>query len=310
MKEYLDLLKHIRDNGVQSEDRTGTGTLSVFGTQTRYNLEEGFPAVTTKKLYWNGVKHELLWFLAGDTNIKYLLDNNVHIWDDDAYRWYLSTRNHPLNLAEPLNKEEFLEKVKSGNKAYGDLGPVYGAQWRKWIGEKGKFVHDDGTNDVRVGTYDQIASLINDIKANPYSRRHILSAWNVSELNDMALPPCHIMAQFYVRNDKLSCQMYQRSADTFLGVPFNIASYALLTHMIAQVCDLGVGEFIHTIGDAHIYLSHLSAVEKQLSREPLPLPTLELNYDIKDIDDFKSSDMKLLNYTSHDAIKAKLETGL
>jgi len=259
MKQYQDLLRHIRDNGTLKEDRTGTGTTSVFGYQMRFDLSKGFPCVTTKKLHLRSIIIELLWFLKGDTNIKFLTDNNVRIWDEWA-------------------------------DENGNLGPVYGHQWRSW---------PDGNG----GTIDQITKLVNQIKNNPDSRRLLVSAWNVADVDNMALPPCHTMFQFYVANGKLSCQLYQRSADTFLGVPFNIASYALLTMMLAQVCDLEVGDFVHTFGDAHIYSNHMEQVELQLSREPRPLPTMEINPAIKDIFSFKYEDFNLINYDPHPHIK-------
>lgn len=263
MTPYLDLLKYVLENGEPTEDRTGVGTLSVFGTQTRYDLRQGFPAVTTKKLFLKGVIHELLWFLQGSTNIGYLKDNGVHIWDewaDDA----------------------------------GNLGPVYGRQWRHW------------SQGVIHGV-DQIAGVITALRNDPTSRRHIVSAWNVAELDQMKLPPCHLLFQFKVNSkQELSCQLYQRSADLFLGVPFNIASYALLTHMIAQVCDLKVGEFVHTIGDAHIYKNHIDQCVIQLGREPKSLPQLWLNPEVKNINKFKYDDIKLLNYESHPAIKGEV----
>lgn len=260
MKQYHDLLKHIKQNGTKKSDRTGTGTISVFGYQMRFDLSEGFPLVTTKKVHLKSIIHELLWFLAGDTNIKYLKDNGVSIWDEWA--------------------------DKDGN-----LGPVYGHQWRSWQGIDGK-VHD------------QISWLINEIKTNPDSRRLIISAWNVGELDKMALMPCHSLFQFYVADGKLSCQLYQRSGDVFLGIPFNIASYALLTMMIAQVCDLQVGDFVHTIGDAHIYLNHLEQVDLQLSRTPKKLPTMKINPAGKSIFDFKYDDFELVGYECDTAIKA------
>lgn len=265
MKQYLDLLQHIVDVGVQKGDRTGTGTKSVFGYQMRFDLNDGFPMTTTKKLHWKSIAHELLWFLSGDTNIKYLNDNGVSIWDDWA-------------------------------DENGDLGPVYGHQWRSWP-------NPDGT------TTDQITELIDQIKNNPDSRRHIVSAWNVSEVGMMALPPCHCLFQFYVADGRLSCQLYQRSADTFLGVPFNIASYALLTMMIAQVTGLEAGEFVHTLGDVHIYSNHFDQVAEQLSRrgEIHPLPTMRLNPDVKDIFGFKYEDLKLVGYSKvHPNIKAPI----
>lgn len=262
MKSYLSLLQHIMDNGVFKSDRTGTGTKSVFGYQMRFDLSEGFPVLTTKKLHLRSIIHELLWFIKGDTNIKYLNDNGVTIWDEWA-------------------------------DSNGDLGPVYGGQWRSWRGADGK-------------TVDQLSALIDGIKKNPDSRRHIISAWNVGELDKMALPPCHAMVQFYVANGKLSCQLYQRSADVFLGVPFNIASYALFTIMVAQVCDLTPGEFIHTFGDAHIYTNHFDQVALQLSREPRALPQMVINKDVKSIFDFKYEDFMLTGYDPHPGIKAPI----
>lgn len=271
MRQYLDLLQHILDNGHQKGDRTGTGTISIFGYQMRFNLEKGFPLLTTKKVHLRSIIHELLWLINGDTNIKYLHDNKVSIWDEWA-------------------------------DSNGDLGPIYGAQWRNWNNEG----------------IDQIADLIESIKNNPNSRRHIVTAWNPSVLPDekskdfaknvadgkAALPPCHAFFQFYVADNKLSCQLYQRSADVFLGVPFNIASYSLLTMMIAQVCDLGLGDFVHTFGDVHIYNNHIDQVKLQLSREPRQLPTMKINPEIKSIFDFKYEDFKLENYNPYDAIKA------
>jgi thymidylate synthase len=260
MEQYHKLLTHILDHGVKKEDRTGTGTYSVFGYQMRINLADGFPLVTTKKLHLRSIIHELLWFLQGDTNIKYLKDNNVSIWDEWA-------------------DED------------GNLGPVYGYQWRSWPTQDG-------------GHIDQISQVVEQIKRNPDSRRLLVSAWNVSSVNDMALPPCHTMFQFYVAEGKLSCQLYQRSADTFLGVPFNIASYALLTLMMAQVCELEPGEFIHTFGDAHLYTNHIEQTKLQLSRECRPLPTMKINPDVKDLFAFKFEDFELQNYDPHPHIKA------
>jgi thymidylate synthase len=260
MQQYLQLLQHILDNGVKKSDRTGTGTISTFGYQMRFNLQEGFPLVTTKKVHLKSIIHELLWFLKGETNIAYLKENGVSIWNEWA------------------------------NEA-GELGPVYGKQWRSWEGPNGEVT-------------DQITDVISQINKNPDSRRLIVNAWNVAELPKMALMPCHTMFQFYVANNKLSCQLYQRSADVFLGVPFNIASYALLTMMIAQVCNLEAGEFIHTFGDVHIYTNHLEQVHTQVSRQPFPLPTMTLNPKVKDIFDFRFEDFKLENYQSHPAIKA------
>ncbi len=260
MRQYHDLLQHILDNGTTKEDRTGTGTISVFGYQMRYDLNEGFPCVTTKKLHLRSIIHELLWFLKGDTNIAYLKDNKVSIWDEWA-------------------------------DENGDLGPVYGSQWRSWPIGNGESI-------------DQIKQILKQIKETPDSRRIIVSAWNVSEIPRMALPPCHAFFQFYVANNKLSCQLYQRSADTFLGVPFNIASYALLTMMIAQVCDLELGDFVHTLGDAHLYSNHLEQAKLQLERDFRPLPTMKINPDVKDLFEFKFEDFELLNYDPHPHIKA------
>lgn len=253
-------MRHVLEHGAQKHDRTGTGTISVFGYQMRFNLEEGFPMVTTKKLHLKSIIHELIWFLSGDTNIKYLKDNNVRIWDEWA-------------------------------DENGDLGPVYGSQWRSWPTADGRHI-------------DQIAQIIKTIKENPDSRRIIVSAWNVGEIEQMALPPCHAFFQFYVADGKLSCQLYQRSADIFLGVPFNIASYALLTMMVAQVCGLQYGEFIHTLGDAHLYNNHLEQARLQLSRDPKPLPVLKINPEVKDIFSFKYEDFSLENYDPHPHIKA------
>lgn len=260
MEQYHKLLQHILDHGVSKEDRTGTGTISVFGYQMRFDLAQGFPLVTTKKLHLRSIIHELLWFLKGDTNIQYLKDNGVSIWDEWA-------------------------------DAEGNLGPVYGHQWRSWTGADGR-------------SYDQIKDVLHQLKTNPDSRRMIVNAWNVADLPQMALSPCHALFQFYVANGKLSCQLYQRSADTFLGVPFNIASYALLTLMIAQVSGLQPGEFIHTFGDAHLYSNHLEQARLQLTREPFPLPTLRLNPEIKDLFDFRFEDISIENYQSHPHIKA------
>lgn len=262
MKQYLDLLSHIRSEGVFKGDRTGTGTYSVFGHQMRFNLAEGFPLVTTKKLHLKSIIHELLWFVAGDTNIKYLKDNGVSIWDDWA-------------------------------DENGDLGPVYGHQWRSWPAPDG-------------GTIDQIAGLVDQIKNNPNSRRLIVSAWNVADVDNMALPPCHCLFQFYVANGRLSCQLYQRSADVFLGVPFNIASYALLTHMMAQACGLEVGDFVHTLGDAHLYSNHIEQADLQLTREPLALPRLTLNSGVTDLFAFTYDDIAIEGYESYAHIKAKV----
>lgn len=260
MKQYHDLMQHVLSNGARKEDRTGTGTVSVFGYQMRFNLQEGFPLVTTKKLHLRSIIHELLWFLKGETNVAYLKENGVSIWDEWA-------------------RED------------GELGPVYGYQWRSWPTADGRHI-------------DQISQVIHTLKTNPDSRRIIVSAWNVGEIEHMALPPCHAFFQFYVADGKLSCQLYQRSADIFLGVPFNIASYALLTMMVAQVCGLKPGDFVHTFGDAHLYLNHLEQTELQLSREPRPLPKMKINPAVNNIFDFKFEDFELLDYHPHPHIKA------
>ncbi|MEX0983318.1 MAG: thymidylate synthase [Bacteroidales bacterium] len=262
MRQYLDLLEHVMENGTRKEDRTGTGTISVFGYQMRFNLEEGFPLLTTKKLHTKSIIHELLWFLKGDTNTKYLNDNGVRIWNEWA-------------------------------DENGELGNIYGYQWRSWTAPE-------------KGNIDQISQVIESIKNNPDSRRHIVSAWNVSDLDKMALPPCHILFQFYVADGKLSCQLYQRSADIFLGVPFNIASYAMLMMMVAQVTGLKPGDFVHTLGDAHIYLNHLEQVKLQLTREPRPLPELKINRERKSVFEFEFDDFKLLNYDPHPHIKGEI----
>jgi len=259
MKQYLQLCEHILENGVKKEDRTGTGTISTFGYQMRFNLADGFPLLTTKKLHIRSIIYELLWFLNGDTNVKYLQEHNVRIWNEWA-------------------------------DENGELGPVYGHQWRSWTTREGN-------------TIDQISELIQTIKTNPDSRRMIVNAWNVGDIEKMALPPCHCLFQFYVADGKLSCQLYQRSADVFLGVPFNIASYALLTHMIAQCCDLEVGEFIHSFGDVHIYTNHLEQINLQLSRDPKPLPQLKMNKDVKDIFGFQYEDFEIVGYEAHPPIK-------
>ena len=295
MKQYLELLDKIRREGVIRDDRTGTGTKGIFGYQMRFPLSEGFPLLTTKRVYMKGIIHELLWFLSGDTNIKYLVDNGVHIWDSDAFRYYneLCVKHGVL----PVDMETFLAAagVDSPIDGYrfGDLNHVYGYQWRNW---------PTGDGD----SIDQIAKVIETIKKNPSSRRMIVSAWNVADVEDMALPPCHTMFQFFVADGKLSCQLYQRSGDTFLGVPFNIASYALLTMMIAQQCGLEVGDFVHTLGDAHLYLNHLEQADEQLSREPRALPRMKINPDVKSIFDYRYEDFELEGYDPHPAIKAPL----
>lgn len=290
MKQYLDMCRYILEHGEDRPDRTGTGTRSVFGYQTRYDLREGFPLLTTKKMYLRPIAEELLWFIKGDTNIKYLVDRNVKIWNEWPYEDF--KKSEDFN-GETL--EEFVEKIKNDDdfaKKHGNLGPVYGAQWRNF--------NNEGT--------DQLMKLIDSLKNNPFSRRHIISAWNPRQVDEMALPPCHTLMQFYVSSDKkyLSCQLYQRSADTFLGVPFNIASYALLTCMLAQVCGYEPKEFIHTIGDAHIYKNHFDVVKTQIEREPLPLPRLVLNKDIDNLFDFKIEDIKLEGYQSHGPLKGKV----
>mgnify|MGYP001482367731 FL=1 len=262
MEQYHNLLRTILEKGEKKSDRTGTGTISIFGHQMRFNLSKGFPCITTKKLHLKSIIHELLWFLKGEDNIKYLNENGVRIWDEWA-------------------------------DDKGNLGPVYGVQWRKWEGKDGN-------------THDQIKKLINDIKTNPYSRRHIISAWNVPLIDNMALPPCHTIFQFYVINGKLSCQLYQRSADVFLGVPFNIASYALLTMMVAQVCDLESGDFVHTFGDAHIYLNHIEQVKTQLKRDFFPLPKMKINKEVNDIFSFSYEDFELVDYQAHPHIKGEV----
>jgi thymidylate synthase len=307
MQQYLHDLQFILDNGVESKDRTGTGTISVFGMQSRYDLTKGFPAVTTKKLAWKGVVSELLWFIEGSGDERRLAEilygNREARTDHGVLKPTIWTANAQADYWKPKAEYD------------GDLGRVYGVQWRKWKAIKNTketTIKDDfgTTYSVQGGLQckevDQLANLIEGIKKNPEDRRHILTAWNPGELDQMALPPCHSFAQFYVRNGKLSCQMYQRSADFFLGIPFNIASYSLFTHMIAQVCGLGVGEFVHTIGDAHIYSNHVEQVKEQLSRTPLALPKLQLNPNIKTIDGFTMGDISLVDYTSMDAIKAPM----
>ena len=297
MKQYLDLLEHIKANGVRKEDRTGVGTISCFGYQMRFDLSEGFPLVTTKKVHLKSIIHELLWFVNGDTNLKYLVDNGVNIWNEWPFQKYLKEqgKSELYEKYSPEWKEQlklFVENIKTDQAfadQWGELGPVYGKQWRDFNG------------------FDQIKWVVNEIKKNPDSRRLIVSAWNASEIEEMAkagLPPCHTMFQFYVQKGKLSCQLYQRSADTFLGVPFNIASYALLTMMVAQVTGLEVGEFIHTFGDVHLYSNHLDQTNEQLKRVPKPLPVMKMNPEVTRLEDFKFEDFELVGYNPDPAIKA------
>jgi thymidylate synthase len=297
MKQYLDLISHIADNGVFKGDRTGTGTLSVFGYQMRFDLQQGFPLVTTKKVHLKSILHELLWFIKGDTNIRYLVENGVGIWNEWPYQsWLRQTgADHQYEMHSDEWKaglKKFVERIKTDEdfaNQYGDLGPVYGRQWRNFEG------------------VDQLAQIIDDIKTNPDSRRLIVSAWNPKDIPVMAksgLPPCHSLFQFYVSEGKLSCQLYQRSADVFLGVPFNIASYAALTMMVAQVTGLELGDFVHSFGDAHLYTNHMDQIKEQLSREPLPLPTLKINPQVNNLFDFVYDDFELVDYQSHSAISA------
>jgi len=299
MKQYHDLLKHILENGTDKGDRTGVGTRSVYGYQMRFNLEEGFPLLTTKKVHTKSIIHELLWFIKGDTNLQYLAQNGVNIWNDWPYQNWLNQTGRAEELPKYSDawKDEmkaFVEKIKTDDsfaQKWGELGPVYGKQWRDFNG------------------FDQLSWLIGEIKRNPNSRRLIISAWNASEIEEMAkagLPPCHTLYQFYVSNGKLSCQLYQRSADVFLGVPFNIASYALLTMMIAQVCDLGLGDFVHTFGDAHLYTNHFDQTQELLSRSIRSLPEMKINPKVKNLFDFSFDDFELANYNPHPGIKASV----
>lgn len=304
-REYLKLLEHIMEHGATKTDRTGTGTKSVFGYQMRFDLMQGFPLLTTKKVPIKSIIHELLWFMRGDTNLKYLADNNVHIWDEWPYKAYLQRNNLPIpeiNGEEWKNgMNEFVEKIKTDEsfaKEYGDLGPIYGYQWRNWPTPNGQHV-------------DQLKQVVETLKKSPDSRRIIVSAWNVADIDEMAkagLPPCHCLFQFYVADGKLSCQLYQRSCDTFLGVPFNIASYALLTMIIAQITDLKVGEFIWTGGDTHLYLNHMEQVQTQLSRKDdiRPMPKMKINPDKKNLEDFTIDDFELTDYNPHEGIKAPI----
>lgn len=286
MKQYLTLIEEVLSKGTQKGDRTGTGTISLFGTQRRYNLEDGFPLLTTKKVHFKSVVHELLWFISGSTNIKYLVDNGVRIWNEWPFEKYKQSQHYKGETID-----EYVEQIKNSDefaKLYGNLGPVYGSQWRNFNG------------------VDQLSDVIKQIKTNPNSRRIIISAWNPADVPSMTLPPCHAFVQFFVANNKLSCQLYQRSADVFLGVPFNIASYALLTHMIAHVTGLGVGEFVHTTGDTHIYSNHIEQVNEQLKRETKALPKIKLNKNVTSIFDFKYEDIELEGYDPHPLIKGKV----
>lgn len=287
MRQYLEFLEHIKKSGVLKEDRTNTGTISVFGYQMRFDLSEGFPLLTTKRVHLKSIIHELLWFISGNTNIKYLVDNDVRIWNEWPYAAFQKSSEYNNETMD-----EFVEKIKNDNdfaSKWGDLGPVYGYEWRHFEGKDG-FV-------------DQLANVIDQIKNNPDSRRLIVNSWHAAYIDKMALPPCHLLFQFYVQNNKLSCQLYQRSADAFLGVPFNIASYALLTMMVAKICNLELGEFVHTMGDAHIYVNHQEQVDKQLSRSPRSLPKMIIHGDQKTIDDFKFEDFELVDYNPHKGIK-------
>jgi thymidylate synthase len=291
MQQYQQFLQHILDNGTKKEDRTGTGTISTFGYQMRFDLKEGFPLVTTKKLHLKSIIHELLWFIAGDTNIQYLCKNGCNIWNDWPFTKYQKSEFYKGETIK-----EFAAKIAvedSFAQQFGELGPVYGHQWRHW---------PDGNG----GEIDQLSVLINNLKNNPDSRRHIISAWNVADIEQMTLPPCHTLFQFYVIENKLSCQLYQRSADAFLGVPFNIASYALFTMMVAQVCGFELGDFVHTFGDAHIYSNHIEQVQLQLSRAPYALPQMKINSEVASIFNFAIDDFELVNYQSHPHIKGEV----
>ncbi|MCF8564289.1 thymidylate synthase [Alicyclobacillus tolerans] len=291
IKQYLELVRHVLDNGVRKEDRTGTGTISTFGYQMRFNLADGFPLLTTKKLAFRLIVSELLWFIKGDTNIRYLVLHNNHIWDDWPYQVYTQSSEF-----KGESMEEFAQRIRDDEdfaKQWGDLGPVYGKQWRSWETADGR-------------TVDQLMNVVQQIRTHPHSRRLMVVAYNPGDVDQMALPPCHSMFQFYVADGKLSCQLYQRSADIFLGVPFNIASYALLTAMIAQVTGLQPGEFVHTLGDAHIYNNHVEQCRLQLTRKPYPLPTVRLNPAVKDLLDFTVEDIELLNYQAHPHIKGEV----
>lgn len=311
MKQYHDLMLHILENGVKKEDRTGTGTISTFGYQMRFDLSKGFPLVTTKDMSgkrWEGIVHELLWFLSGDTNIKYLVDNGVNIWNPDAYRHYKE-----YVPDDDMDMKTFVNKIKEyPYKLWmGDLGPIYGKQWRSW--QPAELILDyrldDGSEMLTEDTIDQISYVVEQIKKNPDSRRLIVNSWNVGEIEEMALPPCHVLFQFYVANGKLSCQLYQRSGDVFLGVPYNIASYSLLTHMIAQQAGLEVGEFIHNLGDAHLYLNHIEQAKLQLTREPRELPNLIIKRNPNSIFEYNIDDFEIVGYNPYSSIKADVSVG-
>lgn len=302
--QYLNTLQQLLTTGERVPNRTGVDTFRTLGVTHRYNFEDGFPLFTSKRVWWKGIAHELLWFLMGQSNIRYLVENDIHIWDDDAYRVYLQKAKEFNPAQKSRSKEWFLENVLAGSRIhdykFGDLGPVYGTQWREWRRSEEE---DAGW------THDQIRNLVHGLKNNPTSRRHIVSAWNVADIDDMGLPPCHVMSQYtIVDGNKLWCHMYQRSCDMFLGVPFNVASYSLLTYMLASVCGLAPGGLIHTMHDCHIYSNHVEAVAEQLNRKPNPFPQLELNPDVKDIDDFKFEHFKIVNYHPHATIKADLNT--
>lgn len=310
MKQYKELCEHVLEYGVTKEDRTGTGTISIFGYQMRFNLNEGFPLLTTKRVPFRLVASELIWFIKGDTNIRYLLEHNNNIWNEWAFKNWVESEDYEgpdmtdfglravqdkefeiiYNEQMELFKKKILEENEFAN-TYGELGDIYGKQWRAWKTSTGE-------------TIDQLKNVIHDIKATPYSRRHIITGWSVEDIPNMSLPPCHTLFQFYVSEGKLSCQLYQRSGDIFLGIPFNIVSYALLTHLIAHECGLGVGDFVHTLGDAHIYLNHIEQVKRQLSREPKELPKLIINPELKSVFDVEMEDLKIQGYDPHPAIKA------
>lgn len=299
-EQYLALCERILEEGYRKDDRTGTGTLSVFGAQMRFNLAEGFPLLTTKRVPFRIIAEELLWFLRGSTDVGELIRKDVNIWNADAYRDYLAEMATD-GVDTPQSYEKFIEDIRESEYGY-DLGPIYGAQWRSWM---------IGVDGYDKGIYaDQIADVIEGIKYNPDSRRHIVSAWNVGDLDDMALPPCHTLFQFYVADGKLSCQLYQRSADVFLGLPFNIASYALLTHMIADITGLEVGDFVHTIGDAHIYTNHIEQVREQMTRSPRELPELRIERAVVDPADYAIEDFEIIGYVPHPSIKGELSVGL